>query len=63
MSQGVPFYHISMDEKLLAVGLHHMSRTLPGVTRFGGAHVGARIAGTANPNLFLKLYGGNQGVH
>ena len=27
-----------MVEKLLTVGFHHMLRTLPGMTRFGGAH-------------------------
>ena len=27
-----------MVEKLLTVGFHHRSRTLPGMTRFGGAH-------------------------
>ena len=38
-----------MVEKLLAVGLHNRSRTLPGMTRFGGAHVGPTVVGTANP--------------
>ena len=37
VSQGVPFYHSSVVEELLTVGLYHRSRTLPGVTRFGGA--------------------------
>ena len=27
-----------MVEKLLTLGFHHRSRTLPGMTRFGGAH-------------------------
>ena len=36
VSQGVPFYHSSVDEELLTVGLHHRSRTHPGVARFGG---------------------------
>ena len=27
-----------MVEKLLTVGFHHRLRTLPGMTRFGGAH-------------------------
>ena len=30
VSQGVPFYHSSVVEKLLTVGLHHRSRKLPG---------------------------------
>ena len=51
MSQGVPFYHSSVVEKLLTVGLYHRSRTLPGVTRFGGAPMGPMIAGTANPKF------------
>ena len=37
VSQGVPFYHSSVAEELLTVGLHHRSRTHPGVARFGGA--------------------------
>ena len=49
--EGVPFYHSSMVEKLLAVGLHNRSRTLPGMTRFDGAPVGPTVAGTANPNF------------
>ena len=49
MSEGVPFYHSSVVEKLLAVGLHNRSRTLPEMTRFGGAPVGPMVAGTANP--------------
>ena len=51
MSQGVPFYHSSIVEKLLTVGLYHRSRTLPGMTRFGGAPMGPMIAGTANPKF------------
>ena len=35
--QGVPFYHSSVVEVLLTVGLYHRSRTLPEVARFGGA--------------------------
>ena len=49
VSEGVPFYHRSVVEKLLAVGLHNRSRTLPGMTRFGGAPVGPTVAVTANP--------------
>ena len=37
VSEGVPFYHSSVAVELLTVGLHHRSRKLPGVTRFGGA--------------------------
>ena len=37
VSHGVPFSHSSVAEELLTVGLHHRSRKLPGVTRFGGA--------------------------
>ena len=49
VSEGVPFYHGSVVEKLLAVGLHHKSRTLTRMTRFGVAPVGPTFAGTANP--------------
>ena len=49
VSEGVTFYHSSVVEKLLAIGLHNRSRTLPGMTRFGGAPVGPMVAGTANP--------------
>ena len=41
VSQGVPFYHSSVVEKLLTVGLYHRPRPLPGMTRFGGAPGGA----------------------
>ena len=30
-------YHSSVVEKLVTVGLYHRSRTLPGMTRVGGA--------------------------
>ena len=36
VSQRVPFYHSSVAEKLLTVGIYHRSRALPGMTRFGG---------------------------
>ena len=49
VSEGAPFYHSSVVEKLIAVGLHHRSRTLPGMTRFGAAPVGPTVAETANP--------------
>ena len=49
VSEGVPFYHSSVVEKMLTVGLYHRSRTLPGMARFGGAPVGPMVAGTANP--------------
>ena len=57
VSQGVPFYHSSVVEKLLTEGLYHRSRTLPGVTRFGGAHVGPTVAGTANPKSRPQVLG------
>ena len=40
VSQGVPFYHSSVVEKLLTLGLYHRSRTLPGMMRFGGDPAG-----------------------
>ena len=51
VSEGVPFYHSTAVEKLLTVGPHHRPRTLPGMTRFGGAPMGPMIAGTANPKF------------
>ena len=56
VSQGVPFYHSSVVEELLTVGLYHRSRTLPGVTRFGGALAFfLKTNGTANGRKGLVL--------
>ena len=52
MSQGVPFYHSSLVEKLRTVGLHHRSRTLPGMRRTRAAHPwgpGSPESQTLNP--------------
>ena len=44
-----------MVEKLLTVGLYHRSRTLPGMTRFGGAHQRK----THNPRMLHHSYNKN----
>ena len=55
-----PFYHRSVVGKLLTEWAlpYGRSRTLPGMTRFGGAPTaGPKIAGTANPEFRPRCSG------